>query len=96
MNVKKTLYEQLQNINDKLPNHDVRIIVGDLNAKVRKDNNKWQKMMGPHVIGSRNNNGQRLLEFGAEQILVIGGTVFHHKNIHKTTWSSPDGLTQTR
>ena len=55
---KDPLYEQLQNINDKVPKHDASVIVGDLNATVRKDNNNWQKIMRPHGTGTRNSNGQ--------------------------------------
>ncbi|XP_072169569.1 uncharacterized protein [Diadema setosum] len=38
-----------------------------------------------------NDNGERLLDFCATNDLVIGGTLFPHKNIHKLTWISPNG-----
>ena len=35
-------------------------------------------------------NGVRLVEFCSENGMVITGTIFEHKNIHKTIWTSPD------
>ena len=37
-----------------------------------------------------NENGERFLEFCAINDLVIGGTLFKHKDIHKFTWESPN------
>ena len=33
------------------------------------------------------------MDFCATNQLVIGGTLFRHRNIHKGTWRSPNGLT---
>ena len=41
---------------------------------------------------SSNNNGQRLVEFATLKEMVIGGTLFSHKDIHKGTWKAPNGL----
>ena len=38
-------------------------------------------------------NGLRLLNLSTCHNLIIGGTLFNHKNVHKGTWTSPDGLT---
>ena len=38
-----------------------------------------------------NNNGERLLEFCMTYDLVVGGTPFPHREIHKLTWCSPNG-----
>ena len=54
------------------------------------------KIMGKHGIGHRNNNGERLCEFCDTNQLVITGTLFKHRNIHKTTWNSPDGKTSNQ
>ena len=36
------------------------------------------------------------MSFCAANDLVIGGTLFAHKNIHKYTWTSPDGKTRNQ
>nr|KAG5695243.1 hypothetical protein BaRGS_008071 [Batillaria attramentaria] len=43
--------------------------------------------------GTQNENGELFTEFCTTNDLVIGGTIFPHKTIHKTTWTSPDGRT---
>ena len=89
--VKDEFYEQLQKEVERTPRHDVLIIMGDANAKVGKDNEGWERVMGRQGIGTMNENGERLAEFCALNDLVIGGTLFKHRDIHKLTWISPNG-----
>ena len=65
--------------------------MGDMNAKVGEDNTGLEYVMGQQGKGIRNNNGDRLVDFCMYNSLVIGGTVFKHKEIHTLTWTSPNG-----
>ncbi|KAH9587026.1 Craniofacial development protein 2 [Schistosoma haematobium] len=44
----------------------------------------------------RNENGERFANLFAFNKLVIGGTIFPHKRIHKITWTSPDHITHNQ
>ena len=92
--VKDAFYDQLQTAVESVHAHDVLFILGDLNAKVGSDNTGREHVMGKHGIGTINDNGERLADFCEENNLLIGGTLFQHKHIHKTTWTSPDGTTK--
>ena len=47
--------------------------------------------MGRQGVGRMNENGEKLTEFCALNDLVIGGTLFKHRDIHKLTLTSPNG-----
>lgn len=90
--VKEDWYEQLQMAVSKVPQHDVHLLTGDMNAKVGTDNSNNERAMARYGCGERNNNGKCLVDFCMNNNnLVISGTIFPHKNIQKLTWQSPDG-----
>ncbi|VDP32583.1 unnamed protein product [Schistosoma curassoni] len=93
---KDQFYNRLQSIVEKCPTKDLTILMGDLNTKVGMDNTGYEDIMGRHELGERNENGERFSNLCAFNKLVIGGTIFTHKRIHKITWTSPDNTTQNQ
>ncbi|PSN57217.1 hypothetical protein C0J52_05015 [Blattella germanica] len=43
-----------------------------------------------------NDNGVRLVTFATSKNLIVKSTTFQHKDIHKYTWTSPDGETRNQ
>ena len=39
--VKDEFYHQLSGVFDKLPGHDVKLLLGGFNARIRRDNSTW-------------------------------------------------------
>lgn len=52
--------------------------------------------MGKQGVGTRSDNGERFVELCNHYNMVIGGTLFAHKDIHKVTWFSNDGKTRNQ
>ena len=65
-------------------------MTGDLNAKVGADNCGKETILGKHGCGTRNEHRELLCDICGMNNLVIGGTIFEHKDIHKLTWNSPN------
>ncbi|VDP51778.1 unnamed protein product [Schistosoma margrebowiei] len=80
----------------KCPRKDLTILMVDLNAKVGVDNTGYEYIMGRHGLGQRNENGERFANLCPFNKLVIGGTIFPHKRIHKATYISPDHITENQ
>ena len=72
------------------------ILSWDFNAKIGTDNNGYEEVMGTQGVGEMNENGERFADTCALNNITIGGSMFTHKRIHKTTWVSPDHLTENQ
>ena len=68
---------------------DKLFVLGDLNARVGRDNLAWSGVMGGHGMGKMNSNGHRLLSFCAQNELFVTNTGFQLREIHKGTWTHP-------
>ena len=64
-------------------------VIGDFNARTGSVNTDRERVLGKKGFGAIN-NGERLVEICQENNLVIGGSIFQHKDIRKITWKSPE------
>ena len=67
--------------------------MSNFNAKIGVENEFKPVTGGYSLHNVTSENGIRLIDFGIEHDLVIGSTMFPHKNIHKMIWWSPDNTT---
>ena len=75
-------YEDLQDLLELTPKKDVLFIIGDWNAKVGSQ--EIPGVTGKFGLGIQNEAGQRLIEFGQENLFQQ-----HKRRLY--TWTSPDG-----
>ena len=71
------------------PKKAVLLIIGDWNAKVGSQ--EIRGVTGKFGLGVWNEAGQRLIEFGQENSLVIANTFVQQHKRRLYTWTSPDG-----
>jgi hypothetical protein len=81
---------------DAIPNNDIKMVIGDLNAKLGRED-VYEGVIGKHSLHlETNNNGQRVIDFAISKSMIIASTCFPYKKIHKITWTSPDGNTSNQ
>lgn len=58
----------------------------------------YEEVLGRHGLFVTcfvmNDNGERFADICAEHKLIIGGSVFPHRSVHKATWLSPNYTTE--
>jgi exonuclease III len=90
---KEKFYEDLEIVHNKIPKHDIVIILGDLNAKIGNED-VYQNVASKHTLHEiSNRNGEWVCEYTIANNMKIISTYYQHKRIHKGTWTSPDGNT---
>jgi hypothetical protein len=90
---KDEFFGTLERIYENHSKDYIKIIIGDMNAQAEKES-EYYPITGKYNLHQENNEyGMRLVQFAAAYEMVIGSTVFPHKNVHKVTWKSPDGET---
>jgi len=63
---------------------------------VGKENIFKLKNGNESVHQDSNDNGVRIVNFATSKNLVVKSMMFLHRNIHKYTWTSPDGKTHNK
>ena len=94
--VKESFYETLEKIYEEAPRHDIKIVIGDFNAKIGKEKVFMPTIGKESLHDESNDNGMRLIDFALGKGMSVSSTKFQHKNIHKATWNSPDGVTHNQ
>ena len=74
----------------------MKILLGDFNAKVGREIIIKPTIGLESLHQDSNDNGVRQVNFAASKNLVVKSTMFPHRNIHKYTWTSPDGKTHNQ
>lgn len=80
--VKEQFYDSLERQYDSLLPNDVKIMLGDLNAKVRNEGTYRGTTGGCNLHDISNDNNQRLIDFRTSRNLVINSTCCPVKRIH--------------
>jgi hypothetical protein len=94
--VKNSFYEELEHVFDKFPKYLMKILLGDFNAKVGRKGILKPTVGNESLHEISNDNGVRLVNFATSENLRVKSTMFSHSNIHKYTWTSPDGKTHNQ
>jgi len=89
--LKDNFYEELEEVFDHFPKSYMKILLGDFNAKVGRED-IFKPIIGQESLHQvSNDNGVRIVNFATLKNLLVKSTIFPHRNIHKYTWTSPDG-----
>ena len=86
---KDTFYSQLKSTLRNTPSTDKLLLIGDFNARIGRENDKWPLALGKYGTGKCNSNGDLLLALCTEFDLIVTNTMFKQKDAHKTTWTHP-------
>jgi hypothetical protein len=89
--VKANVCEELECVFDKFPKCHMKILLGDFNAKVGREDIFKPTIGNESLHKISNDNGVRLVNFATSKNLRIKSTMLPHRNIRKYTWMSPDG-----
>ena len=90
----ENFYDSIDSVIRECKGHEINIVMGDFNAKV--GHGCMEQVVGPHGLGTRNERGDRLIDWCLEHGQVITNTWFRHHNRHLWTWKSPGGAVKNQ
>jgi len=73
---KEAFYNQLASVLSGIPHTDKPLLLGGINAKIGRENDKWPLVMGKHGIGKCNSYGELILALCSELELIVTNTMY--------------------
>jgi len=74
----------------------MKILLEEFHEKVGRENIFKLTIWNENVHQDSNDNDVRIVNFATSKNLVVERTMFLHQNLHKYTWTSPDGKTHNQ
>jgi endonuclease/exonuclease/phosphatase family metal-dependent hydrolase len=93
---KDSFYEERGRVFDQFPRYDTKIILGDFNAKVGRENIFKPTIGNESLHEISNDNGVRAVNFATSKNLFVKSTMFPHRKIHKHTWTCSERKTHNQ
>jgi hypothetical protein len=94
--IKDSFYKELEQVFDKFPGYHMKIFLGAFNANVGRED-IFKPIIGNESLHeASNDNGVRVVNFATSKNQIVKSTTFPHRDIHKPTWTSPDGVTHNQ
>jgi hypothetical protein len=91
-NIKDSFYEELEQVFDQFPRHHMKIFLGDFNAKVG-GGGLFKPITGNESLHEvSNDDGVRVENSATSKNIIVKSTTFSHRDIHKHTLTSHDGV----
>src|SRR5688572_29184525 len=88
--IMRHFYEALdQTLKEYKKGRECLVVMGNFNGKV--GNGREENIIGPYGLGTRNENGERLISFCKKHNLFVTNTWFQQKRSAQHTWISPGG-----
>ncbi len=91
---KLVFLNSLEDLLGKTMGNDMVLVAGDLNAHLGKDRRGYEEVLGPHSIGSKNAEGEALLELCLRNKMCVVNTWFEKQESHKVTYRSGSAKSQ--
>jgi hypothetical protein len=89
-------YRELEQVFHQFPRYHMKILMGNSNAKVRRED-IFKPISGSESLHEASNDyGVRVVNFSTLNNLIVKSMTFPHCNICKHTWTSPDGVTHNQ
>ena len=77
-NSKDTFYEEVEQVFDHFPKYHMKIVLGDFNAKVGRENIFKPMTENESLHQDSNENGVRIVNFATQKNLVVKSMIFLH------------------
>jgi len=91
--IKEEFYNLLEQNMNQIAGSDIKVILGDFNAKVGKESIYKPAIGNESLHNETKNSGRKMIQFVISESLNVRSTMFPLKDIHKETWYSADGRT---